>query len=99
MAVEKKRAAPAPAPPLDRRPINTIELMRVNTPDQLEHMHPRVNCHKCGKQQWAREKMPLTWGCLCCGNLIYLEMGEPVQQIDIVRRARAKHEDEECFHV
>ena len=65
---------------------STIELMRVNSADELEHMHPRVACHKCGKMQWMMESAPLTWGCLCCGNLVYLELGAPVQQIDIVRK-------------
>lgn len=75
---------------MESKPINTIELMRANNSDQLEYMHPRVDCHKCHKQQWLKEKMPLTWGCSCCGNLIYLEMGEPIQQIDISRKAEAK---------
>lgn len=74
-----------------RKRVSTIELMRACTSDELESMHPNIDCHKCGKRQWLRESVPLTWICRCCGNLIYIELGAPVQQIDIVRKAERLH--------
>lgn len=73
---------------------STLDLMRVTTSDKLEHMHPNVRCKKCGKKQWMREEVPLTWTCFGCGNQVYLELGRPVQQIEVVLRSPRGHEYE-----
>lgn len=77
-----------------KKHISTIDLMRVNTSDLLEHMYPQVPCHQCKKIQWSLESAPLTWSCICCGNLIYIELGVPVQQIDIVRKFKKERGEE-----
>jgi ribosomal protein S27E len=67
--------------------VSTYSLMRVTTDDKLEAMHPSVPCKKCGKKNWLRATAPLTWSCLGCGNLLYIELGRSLQQIEIIMRS------------
>ena len=77
---------------LQNSKISTIELMRVTSSDKLENMHPNVVCHKCGKKQWVREAVPLTWSCIGCGNQVFIELGRPKQQIDVLMQSYRNQE-------
>jgi ribosomal protein L37AE/L43A len=66
---------------------STIDLMRITSSDQLEQLHPIIKCKKCGKEQWQRSATPLTWTCFGCGNYVYIELGRPVQQIEVLLRS------------
>lgn len=71
---------------------STFDLSRPRTSDDLESLYPNVKCHKCGASYWSRDSAPLTWGCVRCGNSVYLELGQPVQQIDVLMRSLRKGE-------
>lgn len=81
------------APPAKKdKPKSTFDLSRLRSSDRLETLHPDVLCRKCGSKCWNRERPPLTWACLKCGNLVYIELGQPVQQIDVLMKSVRKHE-------
>jgi ribosomal protein L37AE/L43A len=80
---------------LPKTATNTLDLMRANTSDKLEHMHPYGPCRKCGKKNWFKDLPPLVWSCLGCGNLLYIELGRPMQQIDIIMKS---HRGKEYKH-
>ena len=59
---------------------------------RYEGICPPDSCHKCGKHYWTQSDEPLTWSCLCCGNMAYFTLGRFHQQIDAVLRT-ARNED------
>jgi ribosomal protein L37AE/L43A len=73
--------------PLQKHKRSTLDLLRITTDDKLESIVPSGPCRKCGKSQWARDIAPLTWSCLQCGNLLYIEFGKVTQQIDVILRS------------
>ena len=68
---------------------------RVNhfkAPNLLPKIHPKQNCHKCGKRYWTENVEPFSWSCLYCGNLVYFTYGVFQQQIDIVMKSNRSGE-------
>lgn len=59
---------------------------------KYENLCPPDNCHKCGKHYWAQGEEPLSWSCICCGNIAYFTLGRFHQQIDAVIRSN-RNED------
>jgi hypothetical protein len=52
--------------------------------DISNQLVPKEPCHKCGKTRWVIDDDPYTWVCLNCNNLIMLNYGKLIQQIDII---------------
>lgn len=74
---------------------STFTMGRLRSSDQLESLHPSMPCKKCGACFWHREAAPLTWSCVKCGNLVYIELGQPRQQISVILESLRKAEYKE----
>ena len=59
---------------------------------RYENICPADHCHKCGKHYWSPSDEPLSWSCLCCGNIAYFTLGKFHQQIDAVLRTSRNDE-------
>lgn len=57
-----------------------------------ETLIPKEACHKCGKCKWVFED-EYTWICGNCGNLIILNYGVLIQQIDIVMNTKTRNKE------